>query len=274
MRTITYNRAVMIALLSLLLIIVLSILVTRVATIALIHTGLSRESARFQARSAFTGAGFTTQESERVVRHPVRRRIIMMLMLLGNAGIVTAVASLMLAFVGTASALSAGLKMAALVVGVALLWALSMSKWVERRLSHLIAWALKRYTRLDVQDYAALMHLAGDYQIGELKVQAADWLAGRTLRESGLREEGVLVLGIERPDGRYVGAPLPETRIEADDVLLLYGRAEAFADLDERRRGIHGERAHERAVAEHELAAARESEPGPEDPGGEGSSSV
>jgi len=33
-------------------------------------TGLSRESARFQARSALTGGGFTTTESEAVVRHP------------------------------------------------------------------------------------------------------------------------------------------------------------------------------------------------------------
>ncbi len=86
----------MLPILSLLLIVVLSILITRIATIALIHTGLSRESARFQARSVFTGAGFTTTESENVVRHPVRRRIVMLLMLLGNAGIVTAVASLML----------------------------------------------------------------------------------------------------------------------------------------------------------------------------------
>jgi Trk-type K+ transport system membrane component len=38
----------------------LSLLITRIATIALSVTGLSRETARFQARSAFTGVGFTT----------------------------------------------------------------------------------------------------------------------------------------------------------------------------------------------------------------------
>lgn len=69
-------------------IITLSILVTRVATVALTLTltGLSRESAKFQARSAFSGAGFTTTESEDVVNHPIRRRVIMSLMLIGNAG--------------------------------------------------------------------------------------------------------------------------------------------------------------------------------------------
>lgn len=89
----------MIAIISLLLVICISILITRIATVALAHTGLSKEAARFQARSAFTGAGFTTHESERVVNHPVRRRIILSLMLLGNAGVVTAVSSSMLTFV-------------------------------------------------------------------------------------------------------------------------------------------------------------------------------
>lgn len=46
-----------------------SILITRVATVALTHTGLSRESAKFQACSAFTGVGFTTSESEKVEKN-------------------------------------------------------------------------------------------------------------------------------------------------------------------------------------------------------------
>jgi hypothetical protein len=49
----------------------------RVATSALVMTGMARESARFQARSAFLGVGFTTGEAESVVDHPVRRRIAM-----------------------------------------------------------------------------------------------------------------------------------------------------------------------------------------------------
>lgn len=76
---------------------------SRIATIAITYTGLSREAARFQARSALTGSGFTTSESEKVVTHPVRRRIILLLMLLGNAGIVAAISSLILAFLGQQS---------------------------------------------------------------------------------------------------------------------------------------------------------------------------
>ena len=69
----------MAALISVFIAITLSLLITRIATEALTLTGLSRTSASFQARSAFTGAGFTTAESEAVVKHPVRRRIIIVL---------------------------------------------------------------------------------------------------------------------------------------------------------------------------------------------------
>ena len=81
---------------SLLMVLVLSLIITRVATIALTLTGLTRESARFQARSALTGAGFTTSESEKVVNHPIRRRIVMWLMLIGNGGLVLVAALLIL----------------------------------------------------------------------------------------------------------------------------------------------------------------------------------
>jgi hypothetical protein len=41
----------------------LTLLVTRLAALALTHTGLSRASAGVQARSALTGTGFTSREA-------------------------------------------------------------------------------------------------------------------------------------------------------------------------------------------------------------------
>ena len=80
----------MIALLSLLMVILFSIIFVRIGAVALEMTGLSREVATFQAQSAYTGVGFTTSESEYVVSHPVRRRIIRILMFVGSAGIASA----------------------------------------------------------------------------------------------------------------------------------------------------------------------------------------
>lgn len=251
----------MIAVLSLLLVLSLSILVTRVATIALAHTGLARESARFQARSAFTGAGFTTDESERVVNHPVRRRIVLLLMLLGNAGIVTAVSSLILAFVGQQDGgLSLFWKIALLVLGVVALWAVATSRWVDRRLSRLIDRMLRRFTSLDTRDYAHLMHLAGEYRLAELAVADGDWIAGRSLGEVKLRDEGILVLGIHKPDGAYLGTPDGATEVQAHDTLLVYARQSALESLDERQRGVRGDRDHRQAVREQAEVEVQERE--------------
>jgi hypothetical protein len=83
---------------SLFIIITISVILVRIGAVALRLTGLPEHVARFQALSAFTGTGYTTQESTVVVNHPTRRRIIGILMLAGNAGIVTIIASVILSF--------------------------------------------------------------------------------------------------------------------------------------------------------------------------------
>lgn len=56
-----------------LVVLTLSFLITRLATVALALTGVSADLARLQAVSAPTGVGFTTPESENIVSHPVGR---------------------------------------------------------------------------------------------------------------------------------------------------------------------------------------------------------
>ena len=252
----------MTAIITLFIVITLSLMVTRVATVALTATGLSREAARFQARSAFSGAGFTTSESESVVTHPVRRRIIMWLMLAGNAGIAAAMATLVLAAVNTSDT-SALIRLAAVVGGIFLIWWASRLSWVDRRISRLAAIGLRRWTKLDVDDYAALLHVGGEYIVTEVPVEADSWLADRSLAELSLRGEGVVLLGIERPDGSYLGAPQGETVLSAGDVAILYSRGETLAELDRRRRDASGEAAHEAAVADQQrvVEQARASDP-------------
>jgi hypothetical protein len=249
----------MLAILSLLLVLTMSLLVTRIATTALALTGLSRQTARFQARSAFTGVGFTTTESERVVAHPLRRRILMILMLLGNAGVVTAVASLLVAFLGAGEDAPGWMRFALLAGGLAALWFASASRAVDRWLSRLITWALERWTDLDVRDYAGLLHLGGDYTVSEFFVDANEtWITGRTLADLGLREEGVLCLAVERRDGTFLGAPQADTTIEVGDMLLLYGRSEAVADLADRHRGFGGWERHREAIDRHDAVVESE----------------
>jgi len=238
----------MTAIISLMVILVLSLVATRIATVALSLTGLSYELARFQARSAFTGCGYTTSESEQIVGHPVRRRIIMVLMLLGNAGIVTAVSSLVLAFVRTEQRSDLWLRLGVIAMGVAGLWALASSQWVTRWMERVIRWALRKWTKVEVRDYASLLRLSDDFTVSEIRVEAGDWVVGKTLAELDLHAEGITILGIQRSDGGYVGVPTGKSVVRDGDVLLLYGRADAVERLDERCGGLPGDRDHREAV--------------------------
>lgn len=238
------------ALFMLLLVALVSLLITKIGAVALMHTGLSREAARFQARSAFSGVGFTTSESEAVVRHPVRRRIIMMLMFLGNVGFVTAASALILTFIGAPTAQEWGPRVLILFVALVLFIIAARSRRLDRQLSRIIGLGLRRWTDLPARDYEGLLHLTGDYTVTELEVEEEDWLGGKNLRDAQLRAEGVEVLGITRREGHYVGVPTGDTRICPGDTLILYGQSKRIRQLDQRLADWRGEYEHRAAMSE------------------------
>jgi hypothetical protein len=247
-----------VGIIALLTVLGLSMAITRLAAIALSMTGLSRQSASFQARSAFTGTGFTTAESEKVVNHPVRRKIIMVLMVLRSAGLVTVIISVLLSFMGAAAESNRLVRLAWLLAGAAGLLIFAHLPVVDRGMERLIGWALHRWTDLDVRDYSRLLKLSGEYTVTEMHVGEDDWVEGKALRDCDLAEEGVTVLGIQRRDGDYVGAPHGDTPIHAEDILILYGRSDALRDLDQRRRGGEGDVAHRKAVGEQQRHVRRQ----------------
>lgn len=254
----------MIAVVSLLITLSLSLIVTRIGTMALMLTGLSRETARFQARSSFTGVGFTTEESESVVSHPVRRHIVMLLMLLGNVGIAAVVATLMLSVLRSSESDRGWSHMLLLLAGLSLLVYLAKSRLVERHLNRLIAWGLKRWANLTVRDHVAILQLEKGYAVSELAVEPQDWLAEKTLRDLKLPTEGVLVLGIRREDGAYLGTPTADMVIHPGDTLVIYGPIDRIGELDQRRKGRSGEIAHQEAM--HELEEVIEEQRSSEEP--------
>ena len=151
-----------------------------------------------------------------------------------------------------------------LIGGLALIYAFSTSKRVDRRLSAIIGRGLARFTDLDVRDYAALLHVYGEYEVKEMLAAPDAWVTGRTLGELRLRDEGILVLGVVRRDGSYLGVPTKHTRIEPGDTMILYGHDGRFAELTARWPGAEGDDAHDQAVARQQQVAEDEEreEPG------------
>ena len=235
------------ALLAVLVIFAVSLVVIRVGSLALVMTGLSPDVASFQALSAFSGAGYTTEEAEEAVSTPARRNIVKTLVRLGSVGLVTAIFSLVVSFTGRGA--GGEVAAAALTVGVVAIVALARSRLFNRLVTPALRWLIRRFTELEPREYTRLLHMNDEYRVSELTVERGDWLANTTLRELDLPAEGVVVLGILRANGRYEGAPGADTRIEPGDKVVTYGRERRLRELVDRSAG--DEEGHRRAVEEH-----------------------
>ena len=136
------------AVLSLFIAIALLFVIARVGAAAFELTGVPSESARFQSLSALTGVGFTTAESELIVRHAGRRRIAVFLMFTGSAGILGVGSSLVLSFVRLNDPSQWLLIMAWVAGGFLLICALDRSHRLSAIISRWTQAVLRRWTRL------------------------------------------------------------------------------------------------------------------------------
>ncbi len=250
----------MIPILTLIFVVALSMFITKAATIALMHTGMSRDRAAFQARSAFSGAGFTTSESELVVKHPVRRKIIMMLILMGNAGVVTAISSLVLGFVNPNTGMDRMINIYLLVTGIALLVLVTRWTWFDRYLDKLINFWLQRYTEIRPTTFSKMMTLMDDYEITEVNAEDNAWLQSGTLADLKLTDEGLLVLGIVRHDETYIGVPRGRYHIEEEDKVIIYGKSGRIRDLCRRNDRLKGIQHQQKSIQQHQQELAEQDE--------------
>ena len=246
-------------LLSLLFIVLVSMVIVRVGAMALSKTGLSMDISRFQAQSAYMGVGFTTKESETIMEHPLRRRIVRILMMLGSAGIATTIVTLVITFTqnkseGPGIVTQLGYTVLGLVV-ISVLWRL---KSVDRMVSRWVHYLLSKSTALAIHDYEELLKTQKGYAVAQIQIEQGDWLAGLSLREANLTAEGLVVLNITRSSGSVLGTPTSRTRIQPGHRLLCYGRDEDLAGLSHRPRGAEGDQAHTRALRRQYLRQEEE----------------
>lgn len=251
-------------------VVLVALIAVRTGTLALQRTGLSREASSFQAQSAFMGVGFTTRESESVVNHPQRRKIVRLLMWGGYSGIAVSVSTI----VGGVGSSDGGVMrftgMLLITAGLLLsLWQLPpIREAADRLISHLIA----RIPELRVIDFEELLDFDRGYTVAHLHVGQDRWMTDRTLRELRLADEGVLVLNVQRASGAIIGTPAADTVLGAGDRILTYGRHECLEDLRNRPRDPRGEEFRARSVEEQrglqasELAAEEKLAKGPVKP--------
>ena len=228
------------------IVITLALGAVRMGTLALQRTGLSRESASFQAQSAFMGVGFTTSESETVVNHPVRRRVLRMLMWGGYSGITVTVSTIVSGVGSSDGHLLRFLGLMLVTAGVLLsVWQItSVRELADRLLTVVVA----RIPHLEVIDFEELLEFDKGYTVAQLHVDRNRWMTDRTLRDLRLADEGVLVLSVTRASGATIGTPEADTTLEVGDRILIYGHQESLERLRSRTADSRGEEERQESV--------------------------
>lgn len=197
----------------------------QLATGALIATGLPPEIAAFQARSAFSGAGFTTTEAENVVNHPTRRRIIATTMFVGSLGTPTLVVTVLVGLVAPGPGSTTERSLVAVSGIAAILLAI-----LNRPIRSLLVSAGRRYSARRLlpalgDDQEVLLTLGDDYEVKTLGIAGDPDDAARGLRGLENTLAGVKVLGVRRGREFFGEAPVDVT-LAAGDELIVYGRRE------------------------------------------------
>jgi hypothetical protein len=212
-----------------LLAILISFLFVRASAIALMMTGLDKNKARFQALSAFSGTGFTTKEAEFVMKHPVRRKIVTWLMIMGNAGIVmvivTATSSL-----ATSRGYQLPINILILVVGVFLIYKIATYKKFTRKWENFIEKKLIKSPTFEEAATEDLLHFLEGYGLVKKIISEYSPLIGYSLSECKLNERGLLVLGIERGKN-WIPTPKGREKMEEGDSIIVYGPLDVLKNL-------------------------------------------
>ncbi len=206
----------------------ISYLVVRIGAIALEMTGMERSRARFQALSAFSGTGFTTREAELVVNHPRRRKIVTYLMILGNAGIVSVIATFVLSL--RQSGFRPSLNLVIIAASLFVLYRIASHQKFAKKLTSKIRETLREKLHFEKVHVEELLQQSDGYGIASIFVGRRSKVAGLTLTKSGFKERDLMILSIERDEG-VIPVPKAQTKIQVGDRLICYGKLENLRGL-------------------------------------------
>ncbi|MBN1353188.1 MAG: hypothetical protein JW994_00765 [Candidatus Omnitrophica bacterium] len=204
------------------LVIAISVFIVKIATVALKMTGLDEKRAYFQALSAFTGTGFTTRDSELMLDDDIRRKIIIVLMILGNAGLVTVITTLVISF-GRGNLMPVLSNAGIVLVLIFILFKLLNHKGITKYLNDRIESRLEKRAPFQKRPVEEVLRIAKNYGIAEVNITNTCQELNKTLSESTFRENDILILAIERKD-EVIPTPKATDRILLDDTLICYGK--------------------------------------------------
>jgi len=214
-----------------LIILLILFVVARIGGLALQFTGMEPEAARFQALSALTGTGFTTAEAERVVKNRTRRKIISVLIILGSAGLVALIGTLVVSFTQKAGAGYGWffLRLGVIVVGVYVLHLLILKSRIVTRFLQWLSKPLMRRMLKGAPDSEELYAVGKEWEVSHMMVKQHSKHIGVPLLDV-IGDEDIKILAIER-SGASIPLPSIDEKLREGDGLLVFGTRSAIMRL-------------------------------------------
>lgn len=209
----------------------MSVAIVRIASVAMRLTGLPETVARFQCLSALTGTGFTTGESEMIVNYPIRRRILVALMILGNLGLISIGATFIVAFVDTGTDADAVfLQAVAFAAAIGLTFIVATNRPLDRAMCGLIGAVLLKVTSLGARRYQRLLQLENGYSVAEHVCRTT---AMPTVASVTPDDDTLLLLSV-RPAGRgQIVRPAGDITLSPNDIVVCYATETAHDALED-----------------------------------------
>ena len=223
--------------------ILVSVVVVRIGAVAFELTGIDWSTAWFQAVSCFTSTGFTTRESELIMNNPHRRKIAAVLMIIGNAGLVTLIASLVNALrpqamkrtipglgLSIPPALIPWFDLATLIVLLAVLYRVLAGTRLAAWLNGIIRNRMTKAEKNATAYVGEMLHLGGDCSVVSVLLHEGHAAVGRSLGEKIPEEPDIRTLVVERKNG-VIPNPTGDYVVEAGDRLVLFGNPQAIRKI-------------------------------------------
>jgi len=213
----------------LLITILVSFIAVRIGGFALQLTGIEPDVARFQALSAFSGTGFTTREAERVVGHRTRRRIVTILIILGNAGMVTVIATLVASFTQVSGYTWFFIRLVIIVGGIFGLYQLIIRSNVGQRILDWLQRPVMNRILREAPPVEEIFHVEKDWAISVVSIRGSSKSIGLSVAD--ITAEGdIEILSIDRA-GAYITRPNWDEKIVEGDRLLVYANRKSVRKI-------------------------------------------
>lgn len=200
--------------------VLLFLLVVDIFAILFRLTGMPNDKSKFQVISLLTSTGFTTNESELILQHPVRRKLASWLMVFSYASSVTFISFI----VSMISHSVVDFKSSVLLILFA--WLLfktirgsilvSIESFLERLIEHTGLWV-----KLNKKDINFVTKSRG-YGVCEVYLSSNSNLVGVSLLESNLKSKEIQVLRIDKGD-TIINFPNPSYVFDIMDKITVYG---------------------------------------------------